>query len=150
MRKRLPLLELFMRHVKLLEQCWLWTGPMRGKNRDRGFLGIEGKKSKQATHVAWWLTHRRWPQWPHEVICHTCDNPKCVRPSHLFTGRAVDNRRDAIAKGRQAGVGEEIVKQIRDMAAYGHKTQLEIARIFGVTQPSVSKIVNRRAYGDIS
>ena len=36
------------------------------------------------------------------VLCHTCDNPRCVRPDHLFPGTMMDNIQDAKRKGRMA------------------------------------------------
>jgi hypothetical protein len=33
-------------------------------------------------------------------VCHTCDNPPCFRPSHLFLGTDVENAADRDRKGR--------------------------------------------------
>ena len=38
---------------------------------------------------------------PGELVCHSCDNPPCVKFEHLFAGTPKDNTRDMIDKGRQ-------------------------------------------------
>ena len=36
------------------------------------------------------------------LICHTCDNRRCIKPWHLFAGTSQSNSDDMMAKGRQA------------------------------------------------
>lgn len=33
------------------------------------------------------------------IICHTCDIPRCVNPSHLYSGNHADNYKDAVERG---------------------------------------------------
>jgi hypothetical protein len=85
---------------------------------------------------------------PGECACHSCDNPGCVNPDHLWAGTYSDNARDRDAKGRgahfgplgstngQAKITKDQVYEIR--AATG--TQKEIAARFGIGQSQVSQI----------
>jgi hypothetical protein len=73
-------------------------GANRGKGRPYGTIWINGRH-RPASQVAWSL-HRGKP-WPVGMdAAHTCDNPGCVNPLHIFPATPSANALDASAKGR--------------------------------------------------
>lgn len=76
-------------------ECWPWIG---GRSKaGYGRFGI-GRRARVASRVAFAITHRRQPD---GIICHSCDNPPCVNPAHLWEGSTLDNSLDALSKGRR-------------------------------------------------
>jgi hypothetical protein len=73
--------------------CWNWTG---GKN-DKGY----GRLGNKYAHRISWEIHNGKKIPEGMFVCHHCDNPSCVNPSHLFIGTQKDNMRDMINKNRQ-------------------------------------------------
>lgn len=86
----------FWNHVKKTDSCWEWLGP---KDRD-GYGRYNMKPSRYGAHrLAYeWI---KGPIPPNMVVCHSCDNPSCVNPDHLWIGTQLDNIADMDAKGRR-------------------------------------------------
>lgn len=77
------------------DECWPWQGSTDGRY---GEFWADGRKTK-AHRVAWELANGRpFPEGLH--ACHTCDNPPCVNPEHIFPATHQENLQDAERKGR--------------------------------------------------
>ena len=80
-------------------ECWVWTAYL--DPRGYGRFMRTWRSVVQAHRYSWELAHGPIGD-PALFVCHRCDNPKCVRPEHLFLGTAKDNTADMIAKGRHS------------------------------------------------
>ena len=98
-----PLAERFWAKVRRGAACWEWQGAML----PNGYGKIFGTEHKiiGAHRASWIVTHGNIPEGM--LVCHHCDNPRCVRPEHLFLGTDKDNTRDMFQKGRGVGVVAE-------------------------------------------
>lgn len=152
--------ERFFWKVRKTNGCWLWTAGRRGDGY--GQFYVSGKAV--GAHRFSWLLH--FGVIPDGLcVCHTCDNPPCVNPDHLFIGTVRDNFDDMVSKGRnnilepprlrgsknsQAKLTEEIARDIlsRDYSGYGSVTR--VAREFGVTRESIWNIRKRLTWQHIS
>lgn len=142
--------------------CWVWA---QSKSRlGYGMVSFNGKQTS-AHRVSWMLYRGDIPAGM--SVCHTCDNPACVNPGHLWLGTHQQNMADKVAKGRQAR-GEAITKNrpydpSKRPRGEGHKLAVlnndavkairadarsftAIAGDFGVSRQIVSRIVRGLAW----
>ena len=141
--------------------CWEWRAALMWKGY--GVINIRGR-AERAHRVVWELTEGPIPHGM--LVCHHCDNRRCVNPAHLFVGTVADNQRDMVRKGRAKGgpkghtrtrgsrsavakLTEQKVVEMREAYATGMVLQRELADKYGISGPTVSMIVNRKAWAHI-
>lgn len=137
--------------------CWEWN---MGKAK-----GGYGKMSTQrdgrsvtvyASRVALRSRLGR-PIVPGMQALHTCDNPPCVNPNHLYEGTPKQNTKDMISRGRRADshikgglatrrLTEKQVTEIRTRVTEG-AVQKRMAEEYGVSAQTISNVVNGTLYG---
>jgi hypothetical protein len=75
--------------------CWIWLKGLGGS----GYGAISRNGVSVGAHRVSYETYKGSIGDRH--VCHTCDTPLCINPSHLFLGTNLDNILDAVKKGRK-------------------------------------------------
>lgn len=130
--------------------CWEWTAAL--SDNGYGKLGLNDGSNYYAHRVAYELFFGEVPE--DKIVCHHCDNRKCVRPDHLFLGTQQDNMDDMIEKGRaahgdrhpMAKLSMEKAKQIRLLYSHGAITLEELGAMFSVSRRSIANIIHNRIW----
>lgn len=145
--------------------CWLWRAPIAADGYGRfgcSTYGEGGRKTYPAHKVSWELATGEKVR-TGLLVCHHCDNRRCIRPSHLFVGTHTDNMRDMWAKGRgwnhkppvmrgensmQSRVSAAQVIEFRRLFLTGISCR-ELAKQFNLGHCLVSNAVSGRSWAHI-
>ncbi len=140
-----------------LGDCLTWTGSIR-KGGAYGQVWWHGRMHG-AHRIAWTLAKGPIPAalW----VLHSCDNPPCVNPDHLWLGTASDNALDRSKKGRNgrgftrpglvgsahphAKMTEAKVVDLRARRSAG-ENRLAVADAFGIAPVTVDAIYSGRLW----
>lgn len=144
--------ETFWERVDQGPDCWTWRGYLNPQGY--GSLQYQGRRML-AHRLSYELAVGPIPAGM--LVCHSCDNPPCVRPAHLWLGTIADNLRDAGAKGRMhrgerhgmARLTADDVMSIRAGLAGGTKGTV-LARKHGISRNTVYAIAAGRSWGWLS
>lgn len=126
----------FWAKVEKSDGCWEWTNYQQKNGYGRLAVRVGGAVRGYLAHrFAWILTYGPIPDG--KVICHRCDNRKCVRPDHLFLGTQRENLLDASRKRR-------LPKQGQTHCIRGH--ELTVENVYLRPRGGRSCLPCRRAY----
>lgn len=104
-------IERFNSRFVKTDTCWIWTWK---KDKD-GYGQFHARPFTQRAHRFSYIVFKG-PIPDGHFVCHSCDNPSCVNPEHLWIGTVLDNNRDALNKGRIIPPFRGITK-----CKYGHE-----------------------------
>ena len=123
-------------------ECWEWLSV----TTHDGYGRIWFHEKFMGAHRFSWMIHH--DSGPGELcVCHTCDNPICVNPNHLFLGTITDNMQDRISK---TGWQRTFVKlSAEEVTAIRHRYEKEIISSrklgteYGVSHVQILRIIKR-------
>ena len=144
----------FWTKVDQSQECWLWTGCIDPRAGYGQFW--VAKRVRKAHRVSYALEHGLTPA--NLCVLHSCDNPPCVNPAHLWLGTQLENIADRTRKGRSnrraTTVGEAHYAAIltrADVLKIRHRKQKGeiyrvIAKDFPVSASAVGRICRREVW----
>lgn len=130
-------------------ECWIWLGSKKASKDAYGRFKIKSYVTVTASRLTYAIAYGEEPG--ELSVLHSCDNPPCCNPAHLFLGTVKDNSQDMVRKGRARngirkgssnGANKLTAKQVYAIWRCIRRGQnnTEIGRRFGVHHSTVSVI----------
>lgn len=132
--------------------CWEWIGSYAS----HGYGSFKGSNKTYSTHRLSWEQANNTTAPSDMHVCHSCDNPRCCNPTHLWLGTPKQNMEDMAKKGRHGNSGkygefcpshkftEKEILEIRKALQSKQYTYEQIGEIYHISPAYLTKL----AYGE--
>lgn len=119
------------------DECWNWTAALQGNGY--GYFRLSKDVSNIVAHrYSYMEVYGSIPDGM--LVCHTCDNPKCVNPKHLFLGTHSDNAKDREKKGRGNRPHSKLSEQEVVVIKSSTESQSKLASLYDVSRRTIASI----------
>ena len=140
-------------------ECWNWLGFKNKLGYGRTWINDKGYYAHRVIYNLAYpnVITLNAPKSNDDIgfLLHTCDNPSCCNPKHLFVGTHLDNMRDKVAKGRSPNFSGDKgprcklsmsqAKEIRELRKSGISAK-ELAIKFNISLASIKTLLRGDSY----
>lgn len=128
------------------DECWNWKIALDKHGYGKAKIGGKFRLAHRAAYEMANLEINR-----DKSVLHSCDNPKCCNPYHLFQGTHLENMKDMVAKKRNAHnrtkrkLTQELATAIR-IDFYRGAPKLFLGRKYGVSPSTIRSVISRETW----
>lgn len=134
----------FWSKVDKTDACWNWTAyKLKDGYGQFGYNGFVWR-----AHRLSYFMHKGDPG--SKLVCHSCDNPSCVNPEHLFLGNHQDNSKDMVTKKRSRYGVRNVNAKLTDADVINirnsNKSVSELIKIYNLDRSTIVSVLRRKTW----
>lgn len=134
--------------------CWLWIGELTKKGYGNTNMSTGDYKLRGSHRISYYLHNGPFDY--KLCVCHTCDNPSCVNPQHLFLATSPENTEDMRRKGRASKgshrptskLKESDIIDIRNKRQLG-KSVIKLSKEYSICRTTVYGILHNKYWAHV-